>query len=47
LGELGIVLEDATDRPKIVWKRVPGVEPLDNLLAEMGITLEDTPQKDS
>jgi len=47
LTELGIVLEDTPERPKIVWKRVPGVEPLDNLLAEMGITLEDTPQKDS
>ena len=43
LAELGVVLEDTADnlKPKIVWKRTPAVELLDNLLAELGITLED------
>jgi cysteinyl-tRNA synthetase len=44
LEELGIVLEDASDRTDTIWKRTPAVEHLDKLLAEMGIILEDTPK---
>jgi cysteinyl-tRNA synthetase len=44
LAELGIVLEDTSDRPHIVWKSTPAVEALNKLLAELGIALEDTPK---
>ena len=44
LAELGIILEDTPERPKIVWERTPEAERLDNLLAELGIVLEDTPK---
>jgi len=37
LAELGIVLEDTPQGAKIIWERSPAVEPLDNLLAELGI----------
>jgi len=38
LGELGIVLEDASGKTNIIWKRTPTIEPLDKLLTELGIT---------
>ena len=38
LGELGIVLEDASGKTNIIWKRTPAIEPLDKLLTELGIT---------
>ena len=43
LAELGIVLEDTSDRPHIVWKSTPAVEALDKLLAELGIDFQDAP----
>jgi len=44
LAELGVVLEDTPQGTKIIWKREPAVELLDNLLSELGIALEDTPK---
>jgi cysteinyl-tRNA synthetase len=38
LGELGVVLEDASDKTNVVWKHTPAIEPLDKLLTELGIT---------
>jgi len=38
LRELGIVLEDTSDRPRIIWKRAPAVKALDKLLAEFKIS---------
>ena len=39
LAELGIILEDTPEGTKIVWKRTPEIEVLNNLLAELGIAL--------
>ncbi len=47
LGELGIVLEDTSDRPHIVWTSTPAVEALDKLLAELGIYFQDAPPAQS
>jgi cysteinyl-tRNA synthetase len=38
LGELGIVLEDASGNTNIIWKRTPAIEPLEKLITELGIT---------
>ena len=44
LAELGIFLEDTSDKPHIGCKDAPAVEALDKLLAELGISIEDTPK---
>jgi len=39
LSELGVILEDAPQKTKRIYKRAPSVESLDSLLKELGITL--------
>ncbi len=41
LAELGIVLEDIPEGTKRIWKRSPEAKALDNLLAKLGIALEE------
>jgi len=47
LAELGVILEDTKTGRDIIYKLVPSEESLENLMKELGIYLQDTPQKDS
>jgi cysteinyl-tRNA synthetase len=42
LAKLGVTLEDTKVETKRIFKRVPSVESLDSLMAQLGIALEDT-----
>ena len=39
LAEIGIILEDTPGKPNVILKRNPGVDNLDDLMAELGISL--------
>jgi len=43
LAKLGVTLEDTKVRTNEIFKRVPSVKSLDNLMEKLGIALEDTP----
>ncbi|MBA7615811.1 Cysteine--tRNA ligase [subsurface metagenome] len=46
LAELGVILEDVKAGTNVVFKLVPSEESLDNLMKELGIDFQDTPEKD-
>ena len=47
LAELGVALEDTKARTVVTYKSIPSEKSLENLMKELGIYLQDTPQKDS